>query len=80
METIRKTECYQLSFGMLGHHPIYQITSPGPEFMGCKYSSLFTREVADSLSSMDSVHFDYECSELMKVEDFHIEHEWAELD
>ena len=80
METIRKTTNYQLSVGSLGNHIIYQITSPGPEDIGCVYSPLFTKEVANSLCSMDSVQFDYECSELMKVEDFHIEREWANAD
>lgn len=75
METIRETDNFILEGGMIGRaYPVFRIITKA------KQSSLFTREVADSLSSMDSECFDNECSELMKVENFHIEREFTNAD
>ena len=45
-----------------------------------RYSSLFTLEVVDNLGSMDEAIYNYECSQLMNVEDFHVEREWSNAD
>jgi len=45
-----------------------------------RYSSPFTLEVVDVLCSLDEADYNHECSQLMNVEDFHIEREWANAD
>jgi len=75
MKAIKKTANFELLAGSVGDYPIYYIESSRH-----KLSKPFTKEVADSLCSMDSDYFDNECAELMNVENFHIEREWQQAD
>ena len=76
MIQIRKSETYTLLGGVMGQYNIYCIESN--EFG--KRSAFFTREVVNSLCSMDLDIFDHECSELMKIENFHIENEFKQIE
>jgi hypothetical protein len=76
MKLIRETDSYALWEYELQHNKVYHIE----QRLSFTISKPFTKEVADSLSSMDSSIFDAECTELMKVSDFHIEREFNNAD
>lgn len=84
MKLIRETDSYALwEYTQWGSevigtidHQMYHIE----QRLSFTVSKPFTKEVADSLGSMDSSIFDAECSELMKVSDFHIEREFTNAD
>ena len=77
MKIIKESTNFILYGGFLGiRYPVYYIQDLKDESL----SKLFTKEVADNLSSLDLATFDAECSELMKVEDFHIQREFTNAD